>query len=276
MTTVSVAICASLPNTSFNCLAAYAKAKGISDPMFESIDYDISSDECVEIRQKFIGEIRREIRSKIAESEILPKHSNCVYEKLTASESFVDSLIKAAALENSGSSEQVGGLKRTVDTVLDFVKSSLVYCESESSIIDQFDALFRGAKKAVKNVTDFEEEYCVKKYLIKNNLIDAVLYNVDPNPHNINVTGLNCEEMIKKSNEEIYEQLALVYIEKPNLGKIEKVECAVEKFREADYFDLMMKITALTTVDITNEQKINERENFVRILSKISSSISAC
>lgn len=273
---IASTICAQVPSTTFNCLGAYAKLQGINDPLFDSIDYNSSKDECIEIRQKFISEVRREIRAKISDAEILPKHRNCIYEKLTGSESFVNSLIKAAALEHSGLSDQIGRLKSAVETVLEFVKSSVVYCESKSSIIDQFDSLFDEAKKAARNVTDYEEEYCVKKYLIKNNLIDSMLYDIVPNPHNINVTGLNCEAMIKSSNDEIYEQLGFVYLEKSSLGNIDKVECALEKFREADYFDLMMKITALTTVDITSEQKNNERENFVEILSKISSNILAC
>lgn len=273
---ISVAFPAEIPNTTFNCLAAYAKAKGTSDPAFDLVDYDSSTEECVQIRQKFISEVRKEVREKISEADIPSRHTNCIYKKLVESESFVNSLIKAAALEYSGSLEQVGRFKNTVDTVLDFVKSSVVYCESESNIIDQFDSLFDEEKKAVKNVTNFEEEYCVKKYLVKNNLIDSVLYNIELNPHNINVVGLNCETMIKKSNDEIYEQLGFVYLEKSSFGNVDRVECALEKFREADYFDLMMKITALTTIPITEQQKINERENFVRILSKISSNISAC
>lgn len=273
---ISATISAQIPSTTFNCLGAYAKTQGINDPVFESIDYNSSKEECVEIRQKFISEVRREIRAKIFEADILPKHRNCIYEKLTGSESFVNSLIKAAALEYSGLSDQVGRLKSTVDAVLEFVKSSVVHCESESSIIEQFDSLFDEAKKAKKNVTDYEEEYCVKTYLIKNNLIDYALYNIVPNQHNITVAGLNCEAMIKRSNDEMYEQLGFVYLEKSSLGSIDKVECALEKFREADYFDLIMKITALTTVDITPEQKSNERENFVRILSNISSNIISC
>jgi hypothetical protein len=257
-------------------LGAYAKTKGIKDPAFDSITYDSSKEECVQLRYKFISDIRQEIRSKINNAEILPKYSNCIYDKLTGSESFVNSMVKAAALEYSGVTNQTGKLRDTVDTVLDYIKSSVVACKGETDFGDEFDALFENEKKAVKNVTDYEEDYCVKKYLVKNNLIDTVAYVFDLNPHNINVTGLNCEATIKKSNNDIYEQLGFVYLESLNLGNIEKVECALEKFREADYFDLMMKISALTTFSITPEQRLDERENFIRILSKISSNISTC
>jgi hypothetical protein len=258
-------------------MAAYAKSKGINDPVFDRVDYDSEKPECVEMRHKFISDVRKEIRSKINEAEILPKYSSCIYDKLTGSDSFVNSIIKAAALEYSGSVSETGKLNNTVGTVLDYIKSSVVACKTESDFGDEFDALFEAQKKAVKNVTDYEEEHCIKKYLIKNNLIDTVMYDIDLSANNINTTGLNCEDIIKKSNEDIYEQLGFVYLESSNLGNVEKVECALEKFREADYFDLMMKITALTTVvDITADQKFNERENFIRILTNISSHIAKC
>lgn len=268
---MTLALTASTPPPIFYCLAAYAKTKGITDPAFEMVDYDSSKEECVMMRHKFISDIRKEIRSKINEAEILPKYSGCIYEKLTGSESFVGSMIKAASLEYSGSSQETGRLNNTVDMVLEYIKATVVTCKGETDLAGEFDMLFE--KKIEKNDATRAEEYCIKKYLIKNNLIDTELYNIDPNPHKINTTGLNCEAMIRKSNDEIYEELGFVYLETIN-G--EKVECALEKFRQADYFDLMMKITALTTVNITPEQKLNERDNFVRILSRISENISTC
>jgi len=206
----------------------------------------------------------------------LPKYSQCIYEKLTGSEAFVNSVVKAAALEYSEAPEKFRRIKSSVDTVLEFIQNSVALCKGEIDLNEEFDALFEAQKKAVKNVTDYEEEYCIKKYLIKNNLVDTVLYKVEPNPHSINTTGLNCESLIKKSNDDIYEKLSFAYLDNSHLGDLEKLECALEKFREADYFDLMMKITALTTLDITSEQRINERENFTAVLKKISKNISTC
>lgn len=275
--TISMTLTAEISSRqAFQCLAAYAKTKGITDPAFDTIDYDSSKEECIQLRHRFISDVRKEIRTKINEAEIQPKYSACIYEKLTGSDSFVNSIIKSAALEYSGEKMQIGKLRSTVDTVLDYIKSSVVACKSDADFGEEFDRLFEQVKGTEKNETDLEEEYCVKKYLIKNNLIDTVLYNIDPNPHNINVTGLNCEGMIKKFNDDIYNEIGFAYIESSELYHIEKVECALEKFREADYFDLMMKISILTTVDVTPIQKLDERENYIRILKKISSNIAGC
>lgn len=259
----------------FQCLAAYAKTKGITDPVFEAVDYDSSTDECVMYRQNFISGIRKEIRNKITEVEILPKYSNCIYEKLTGNEPFANSILKAAALEYSGLVEQSNKLKNTLETVVDYIDSSFVVCKTEIDFGEDFDKLFMSQKRAVRNVTDYEEEYCVKKYLTKNNLIDTVQYNIVLNIQHINTTSLNCEAMIKKFNEDIYERLGIAYLNNPKL-KVEKVECALEKFREADYFDMIMKIAALTTINITSDQWLSERESYVSVLSNITYNISTC
>jgi hypothetical protein len=260
---------------SFECLASYAKLQQIKDSpeAFDKVDYDSSKPECAINRQNLISQIRTELRSKINGAEILPKYENCIFEKLTGSESFVHSIVKAAALEHLAQKDnEARPLNVTINSILGEINNSLAICRQADDFGVEFDKLFNSDKKLTTR-----EEYCIKKYLIKNSLIDVYLYDVDPNPHKVNVTGLHCEEMIRKSNEEIYDQLSSIYQHKnPNLSNDEKVECAIEKFREAEYFDLMTKITALTTLNITPEQKSRERENFIEIFSNITSNIGTC
>lgn len=262
---------------SFECLVSYAKLQGIKDintpALNEEIEYDSTMPECTTARQNLISRVRTEIRSRINEVEILPRYSNCIYEKLTGSESFVHSVIKAAIFEHFD--ENNNSLNRTIASILKEINNSIQICRQEDEVGNEFDVIFNATFDGTRNLTK-HEEYCIKKYLIKNNLIDIYTYDIDPNPHNINVTGLNCEEMIRKSNEEVYDQLSTIYFQKPNLSNDEKVECAVDKFREADYFDLVMKITALSTLNITSEQKIIERESFIQIFSNITSKIATC
>jgi hypothetical protein len=282
---------------SFECLAAHAKLYGIEHSAFDAIDYDSNKSECVAARQTLISEIRTEIRSKINDADLLPSHSSCIYEKLTGSESFLQSIFRAAAFEyldkgttetNSNNNSSIknsesikndqnnsGPLNATIKNILYQINNSILLCKQEDEYGHEFDKVFNTTRNDSKKLTP-KEEYCIKKYLIKNSLIDTHVYDIDLNSHNINTTGLNCEEMIRKSNEEIYEQLSNVYLQNPYLTNDEKIECAIDKFREADYFDLMMKITALTTLNVTPQQKSRERENFIQIFAKITSKIATC
>lgn len=233
--------------------------------------------ECALARQNLISEVRTGIRLKINEAEIAMRHRICVYEMLTGTETFAHSIMKAAIFEYQPRNESRNLLNSTINGILGRIKNSARMCQE---YINKFDKLFEN-----NNKLSAHEEYCIKKYLIKNSLIDVYAYEIDPNPHKINTTGLNCVEMIRKSNEKIYEQLTEAYLTKNPLtdddsGESERdrelrVECAIEKFREADYFDLMLKITALTTLAITHEQKSLEREIFIKAFSKISSNIVA-
>lgn len=269
---------------SLKCLMSYVNLHGIviesSSPSTLSSSIFLKEDEnkdegneCASARQNLISDVRTGIRLKINEAEIGTRHQNCVYEMLVETETFVYSIIKAAVYEYKPRNESENLLNNTINDILGKIKYSAKLCEKYGN---KFDNVF----KYTKNLTA-SEEYCIKKYLVKNNFLDINMYEIDLNPYSINTTGLNCEEMIRKSNEDIYEQLSETYLIENPLNDVDdasrdtKVECAIEKFREADYFDLMLKITALTTLAITHEQKSFERESFIKAFSKISSNIVA-
>lgn len=257
------------------CLMSYAKSHEIGENSTtfhnEKMKSDEKAAECASARQNLISEVRTGIRLKINEMEITAKYRNCVYEMLTGTEKFVYSIMKTVTSElEKNNTKNV--LNTTISGVLQNMKKSIELCQREEEYGRKFDKIFEQGKK----LSNFEE-YCIKKYLIKNNFIDIYQYDIDPNPRKINITGLNCEEMIRKSNEEIYEQLSETFISEKRFSSAtdenEKIECAVDKFREADYFDLTLKITALATLAITTEQKLLERESFTKAFAKISSNI---
>jgi hypothetical protein len=228
---------------------------------------------CAAARQNLISEVRTGIRSKINEAEIAMKYRSCVFDMLTGTEIFVHSIMRSVALEYEKRNDSKIHLNDTINEISRRIEKSAELCKEYEN---KFDKIF----ELTKRPSPFEE-YCIKKYLIKNGLIDTTVYDIDPNPHKINITGRNCEDMIRKSNEDIYEQLTQVYLTEKAFGvemgddREAKVDCAIEKFREADYFDLMLRITALTTLAITHEQKSLERESFIKAFSKISSNIVA-
>lgn len=263
----------SLP--AYDCLLSYAKLIGIKDINITATEVmnDNIKPECTSARQNLISKVRTEIRSKISEAEILPTYSNCIYDKLTGSESFVHSVIRAAIHEHLN--ETSNSMNMTIKGIMNEINNSIQQCRQEDEVGMQFDVIFNSTVDGSRNISK-QEEYCIKKYLIKNGLIDIYSYDIDPNPYNINVTGLNCEAVIKNANEDVYEQLSLDYFQKPYLSNDDKVECAVEKFRDADYFDLVMRIMALSTINITSEQKNLERENFIGIFSNITSNVFMC
>lgn len=48
------------------------------------------------------------------------------------------------------------------------------------------------------------QDYCARKNVVDNNLIDKVITNiVILNPGNLNVTNVNCNEVVKKLTEEL-------------------------------------------------------------------------
>lgn len=246
---------------------SYAKSHETQENSTMNKKHDEKAIECASARQNLISEVRTEIRLKINEAELSKKHQNCVYETLTETGDFVHSLMKAVASEVSRNVTK-SHLNSTISGILANMKKAVELCQQRENFGKKFDKFFVNSTK----LPAFED-FCIKKYLIKNSFIDIYQYDIDPNPPKINVTGLNCVEIIRKSNNEIYEKLSETFLSERNFSSAAdengKIECAIEKFREADYFDLILKITALSTTTITHEQKLMERENFTKALAKI-------
>lgn len=272
--TPSAAAVISLQNLpSLECLKSYEIEENSTEFHNENKSSE-QAKECDFTRQNLIKEVRNGIRLKINEAEISTKHGNCVFDMLTGTENFANSLMKTLASELR-INDTKKAVNATITGLLKNMKKSVEQCQREEEYGRKFDKFFDHGEKPMQS-----EEYCIKKYLIKNNFIDINLYDIELNPHKINVAGLNCVEMIRKANEEIYEQLGETFIGDKRFSSIvdenereTKIECAIDKFREADYFDLTLKITALATLTITQEQKLQERESFIKAFAKISFNI---
>lgn len=251
-----------------DCLAAYARSKGVDVPTFDSINYNISNQDCVNIRHTFISNLRNQIRRKLDEIEIDQKQASCIYRTLMDSEIFMNSAIKAAALEYTMESSKGMNIS---EIILNAIKTSIVTCRNEKDYGVDFDSYFD-----LKETINYTDSYCIKKYLIKNNLINNELYEIDPNPRKIDFTGLVCEDIIRRLNDEVNDQINAEFFHDSKLDNAQKVECALEKYREAEYFDFIMQMKALATLNITTEQKQTERDNFIRFMSEVADNVATC
>ena len=261
---------------SYKCLSLYAESREIDENSTARHDENKKDDEntaeCVFERENLIREIRKGIRLKVNEVEINIEHRNCVKDMLTGTEAFVYTIMKTMRFQlDRNDTKNI--LNASISDILQHINKSIELCEKEKELGGKFDKFFQHhGRKSMP----FEEDYCIKKYLIKNNFIDIYQYDIDLNPHNINITGLNCVERIRKLNDNFYVKLEENFVNEKVLSSVAneneremKIECSIDKFREADYFDLTLKISALATLTITHEQKLIERESFIKALEKI-------
>lgn len=115
---------------SFDCLAAYSRAKGAVEPEFD-VKYDSTREECTKAIGVFSDKVRNDIIEKMAEVSTEKKQMQCINGKFTNDDTFVNNIIKGealASLDDKGNSEKLRGIEKFAE---EFITSAITSCLSE-------------------------------------------------------------------------------------------------------------------------------------------------
>lgn len=113
---------------SYECLAAYSKAKGLSEPEFEAITYDSTQEECTKAIAAFSAKVRSDIVEKMAEVSTDKKQTQCINGKFTNDDVFVNNIIKGEALASSNDKEKSHKLRDIEKFAEEFITASITSC----------------------------------------------------------------------------------------------------------------------------------------------------
>jgi hypothetical protein len=115
---------------SFECLAAYSKLKGLSEPEFDSVTYDSKRPECVAAIKKFSDKIRGDIIEKMAEVASDKKQTDCINGKFVNDDTFVNNIIKGEALASIDTKEKSAKLSAVEGFAEEYITSAISACLS--------------------------------------------------------------------------------------------------------------------------------------------------
>lgn len=113
---------------SYECLAAYSKAKGFSEPEFDSVNYDSSNEECTKAIATFTAKVRGDIIEKMAEVSTDKQQTECINGKFNDDDTFVNNIIKGealASLDDKAKSEKLRGIEKFAE---EFITSAITTC----------------------------------------------------------------------------------------------------------------------------------------------------
>lgn len=117
---------------SFECLAAYSKAKGSDEPEFEAVAYDSKQEECTTAIGVFSDKIRSDIYEKMAEISTDPKQTECINGKFKNDDTFVDNIIKGEALASVDDKEKSEKLRDIEKFAEEFITKAISACLAAS------------------------------------------------------------------------------------------------------------------------------------------------
>lgn len=115
-------------NPSYECLAAYSKAKGFNEPEFEGVNYDSTQEECTKAIAAFGDKIRKDVVEKMSEVSTDRAQSECIKGKFTNDDTFVNNIIKGEALASLDDKEKSEKLSEIEKFAEDFITMAITSC----------------------------------------------------------------------------------------------------------------------------------------------------
>lgn len=105
---------------------------------------------------------------------------------------------------------------------------------------------------------DFEQNYCTRMYVVDDNFIDTTVYKVNLNPLNIDVSGVDCDEIMK----EINQKLLNAFIRDPTDQSM-KAKCIQNVSRAMLNLQAYARVFILGEIGISDEEKTKEKQAFI-------------
>jgi hypothetical protein len=115
-------------NPSYECLAAYSKAKGFLEPEFDGVNYDSTQEECTKAIATFSEKIRKDVVEKMSEISTDKVQSECIKGKFTNDDTFVNNIIKGEALASLDDKEKSEKLREIETFAEEFITKAITSC----------------------------------------------------------------------------------------------------------------------------------------------------
>jgi hypothetical protein len=154
-------------------------------------------------------------------------------------------------------------------------KLALTNCASKEAFLNLFDNIFE--EVPVPNQENPIEDYCDRKYVVDNNLIDTTKFNFSVNPNNLDVSNVDCEPHIKKSLTKLD---ATMLIRLKSVGNFNfedrEINCALEQYHADNLRDQFFRLPALREIHLTDKEKAVEKKNFIKTMSEMVFLVNEC
>jgi len=251
------------------CLVDYLKFRNVNDDAFSSIEaYSGDPGTCSNDVKAKVNQIYGVARSKM-ESNIKQKpYADCVMKQVEG-ESYESLVLKADAIEMKGvglkfwkissKNSKIEELRKKAQEIVD---NAFILCKGQNDYGAFFDTFFE--QKRLEPMTD-EFDYCMKKHLVDNAVVNPRLYNFQLNPKNLRTDSINCIEIMRIAKEQMKASIS-------NAGST----CVINSFIDNGYLDLIMKIQLLAKLNLTPSDKNVEKQSFVDSMINMTHKIKAC
>lgn len=256
-----------------NCYIRDLKPKGLLPMDYSEHEVADQIDDC----SIFIAENEKErytdIDAAIRRNYIDSNMTQCLING-AKSLNLIDYLRLEAVYENAMPSEgRYEKLREIANKLHSISKKGLEDCTIERDFGEMFDEEIN--KDESESELSHIEKYCARQLLVSKNVLDSA-YHIELNPMNLEVKGADCDFLLRSKIEGISQNIMLLIGGATFQNNKNKVECVSRRFREDVEIAKLLIVFVLSEVNLTDDQKVVERQNFIDFIKKLGAIVDNC
>lgn len=241
-----------------------------------------SENDCIDKIEEYKFDFYEDLQNFLRNNKKYSVHSDCMLTNLKTLETF-NLMFYASFYSRSfliEDEEEYMKLQREVREKL-YKKLSISdrLCDSHDFHLKQFKELvtpetYNGETgESLQQL--YERDYCVKKYFLDQNWIESS-YQLNMNPHNIELRSLNCDEYISYSKRFVLEVVRKQFDHKLNVNDSKWRRCISNKKKLHDFYKNFMRVSVLAGSNLTESQLIKERIHFIASMTIFDRNVIKC
>lgn len=262
-----------------SCASNYLKEKKLLDSKFrakfaQSAEADSS---CTEYISVFKDNVYETYDKEFRADKDLVEVADCLMEKLKEVE-LADLSIKNYVYEsavNMPRHKRKKAMKAIELAVEKKTETVVKVCTASKAFGDVFEELCE-KDSSESDEDSLIDDFCIRKYLADNNFINTTIHQIDLNPQKVDVTGADCEKVIKESKEEVIDDLKKELEKEDEFSTRQSKKCLKKSVNESKYFEVIGKALVLCEVKMTPDIKEYERGQFAKNMGELYEFIYRC
>ena len=272
--------------TENNCAGSYLISKALFDAPYnfrqKSFKSTYNGTECDTKIEEFYSRFYTTLENELKADEDFAPHVTCLIENLKKSD-LAELSMKRAVYESirkfnkKFSKRKLKKALKAIDYAVEKKMTiAVVLCTSSDVFGELFDEAYDDANSTDSSKEEtLEDDYCERKYMVDNNFTNPA-YQVNLNPKNVNVSAINCDEIIENSIKEAVDELSKEFKDELKRPSQRASQCIAKVIRSNHYFENVMRIAMLGEIGISDEDKAEERKQFIDNMKQLYEKILKC
>lgn len=261
------------------CIADYLKSKGlIGDEFGSTRPLNAFCEAIVEITK---NHVMQSVNLEVVGDKDMRNEADCIMESLRNSD-FGNNLLVIYVYETSDNVD-AQKMKIAQGKVTRATFESFMTCQASKKFGQIFDSILE-PESSSEEETDPKEDYCIRKHIIENKLMNTERYKLKVNPQNLDTSSIDCSVLYQKALKDAEDELVQALLDNDSSeenglkSKIDSADaiCILNKVREGNYIDQMLHFDYIKEFNLDTAGKNELRNQFVDVMSRLAESSAKC